>query len=495
MSAPTSTPIGSMASAPEPSSAPAPNASSSSNSDASGPSFNDVLSQQTTGASSPSGPSNAPSDQGAANADEASTHQRSVTSSDSRRDPSSSSKSTPKEKGSAAPSAASSSSTATMLVANVIGKSVATPPLLVAKDLSSRSSSTPSAIKAGAEDRSTQAAPLSAADVTGANAQSVEQASAEALDVAEGSGAASYDSTTTIASSGHDISAALHEPVAEVSSGDGSTPNVADSLAGQVSAAVASSLTASNPETVGGSSSAKSTTTLHATAPFSSKASALDEASRNALSVAGNNETAHGDDSGAASRDATPRSSTDVSQLLNRTDGANARSSNSDFASALSSSRSSSTVVSASGLVSTASSFASSITGSSLDVDGLSGSISRPLVDGNGTYSVNVTLHPADLGRVQVVMSLDGNDLQVAITSQSQVGHAALTNSVDALKEQLSRGGMNVNVTLHDTGTQSGGSGRDHGAAPRSHSGDIDVSEEAIAPLSVSTPGQIHLVL
>ena len=53
---------------------------------------------------------------------------------------------------------------------------------------------------------------------------------------------------------------------------------------------------------------------------------------------------------------------------------------------------------------------------SSLDVDGLSGSISRPLSDGNGTYTVTVALHPPELGHVQAVMSLDGNDLSVSLT-------------------------------------------------------------------------------
>ena len=49
---------------------------------------------------------------------------------------------------------------------------------------------------------------------------------------------------------------------------------------------------------------------------------------------------------------------------------------------------------------------------SSLDVEGLSGSISRPLSDGNGTYTVTVALHPPELGHLQAVMSLDGNDLR-----------------------------------------------------------------------------------
>jgi len=130
-----------------------------------------------------------------------------------------------------------------------------------------------------------------------------------------------------------------------------------------------------------------------------------------------------------------------------------------------------------------------------LDVDGLSGSISRPLGDGNGNYTVTVAMHPPELGHVQAVMSLDGNDLQVSITAQTQRGHEALSNSVDALKNQLGRGGVNVNVSLRDPGSNAGGDDTRRPAASASKA-NIVQDPETVSPLALPlTAGQIHLVL
>jgi flagellar hook-length control protein FliK len=131
-----------------------------------------------------------------------------------------------------------------------------------------------------------------------------------------------------------------------------------------------------------------------------------------------------------------------------------------------------------------------------LDVDGLSGSISRPLSDGNGAYTVTVALHPSELGHVQAVMSLDGNDLQVSLTAQTQAGHDALANATEALKNQLGRGGVNVNVTLRDPGSQSGGEER-HRRPATSGAGSFitgDSATETPLPFGL-VAGQIHLVL
>jgi flagellar hook-length control protein FliK len=131
----------------------------------------------------------------------------------------------------------------------------------------------------------------------------------------------------------------------------------------------------------------------------------------------------------------------------------------------------------------------------SLDVDGLSGSISRTLSDGNGTYTVVVAMHPSDLGQVRAVLSLDGNDLAVSITPQSQAGHAALTNAADALKNQLAAGGLTVNVTLRDPGSPSGDDGQ-HANEP-SGAGPTPATSSTPPPLAVPVlaAGQIHLML
>jgi flagellar hook-length control protein FliK len=133
----------------------------------------------------------------------------------------------------------------------------------------------------------------------------------------------------------------------------------------------------------------------------------------------------------------------------------------------------------------------------SFDVDDLAGSISRPLSDGNGTYTVTVALHPSELGHVQAVMSLAGNDLQVSLTAQTQTGHDALAHAADALKDQLARGGVNVNVTLRDHGSPAGGDEQYRPPAAPGGTGSF-VADGAATEVPVSSglvPSQIHLVL
>jgi hypothetical protein len=130
-----------------------------------------------------------------------------------------------------------------------------------------------------------------------------------------------------------------------------------------------------------------------------------------------------------------------------------------------------------------------------LDLDALTGSLSRPLSGGNGSYTVSVALHPPELGHVQAVMTLAGNDLQVSITAQTQRGHDALLAAADALKSQLARGGVNVNVTLSDPRSPSDGDDRRRGAtAGGGTDGEESSPPEAPSPPEVPS-GQIHLVL
>jgi len=139
--------------------------------------------------------------------------------------------------------------------------------------------------------------------------------------------------------------------------------------------------------------------------------------------------------------------------------------------------------------------FGAPLTSNSLDVGRMAGAISRPFVSGNGIYTVTVAMHPAELGQLQAVMSLDGNNLRVSITPQTRVGHEALVNAVDTLKNELARGGVNVNVTLRDPGFQSGGDGRDRTNVPRGESPAPENPVRLLPPAPVLTTGQIHLVL
>lgn len=131
------------------------------------------------------------------------------------------------------------------------------------------------------------------------------------------------------------------------------------------------------------------------------------------------------------------------------------------------------------------------------DVKILSEVISRPLSDGNGTYTVVVAMHPADLGHLHAVMSLGSNGLQVSITPETQVGHNALAGVMDSLKNQLAGGGMDVNVTLRDPGSQPGPdaqkqSSGSHNAFAATPVGPTSATRSATAVLAT---GQIHLIL
>ncbi len=89
---------------------------------------------------------------------------------------------------------------------------------------------------------------------------------------------------------------------------------------------------------------------------------------------------------------------------------------------------------------------------STLDVGDLAASISRPLAAGNGDYSVQVSLHPPELGEVRALLSLQGDVLHVTLTPEHASGFEALSDAMPALHEQLAGGGVEVNVTLGPTG-------------------------------------------
>jgi hypothetical protein len=133
--------------------------------------------------------------------------------------------------------------------------------------------------------------------------------------------------------------------------------------------------------------------------------------------------------------------------------------------------------------------------GSTLDVSGLSSAISRPVSGGDGTYSVTVAMHPAGLGHVQAVMSLTGSELQVSLTPETDHGHAALAGAVNDLKNELARGGVNVNIDLRHSQSQTSSDDRrpttsDTQARPTERTATF------VTPTSTARDaGQIHLML
>lgn len=132
---------------------------------------------------------------------------------------------------------------------------------------------------------------------------------------------------------------------------------------------------------------------------------------------------------------------------------------------------------------------------STLDVSGLSSAISRPLSDGNGTYSVSLAMHPIELGHVQAVMTLSGGELQVSLTAHTEHGHAALAASMNDLKNELARGGVNVTIDLRNPQSQTPDDARHRRATEPTSRASAPTTNFTSTPTPARDSGQIHLML
>ena len=134
-----------------------------------------------------------------------------------------------------------------------------------------------------------------------------------------------------------------------------------------------------------------------------------------------------------------------------------------------------------------------------VDIDDLAASISRPLAGGSGEYSVQVSLHPPELGEVRALLSLQGDVLHVTLTPEHASGFDALSDAMPALHEQLAGGGVEVNVTLGQPGDSQGEDGWRPAHAGASTSDLSDDATQAVPPpafpVAAGSPGRINLVL
>jgi Flagellar hook-length control protein FliK len=134
-----------------------------------------------------------------------------------------------------------------------------------------------------------------------------------------------------------------------------------------------------------------------------------------------------------------------------------------------------------------------------VDISDLAASISRPLAGGSGDYSVQVSLHPPELGEVRALLSLQGDVLHVTLTPEHSTGFDALSDAMPALHEQLAGGGVEVHVTLGHPGDPEGGNGRgaaESGQAAKESSDDTSpIIPVSMVPTNSGGPGRIHLVL
>ena len=139
------------------------------------------------------------------------------------------------------------------------------------------------------------------------------------------------------------------------------------------------------------------------------------------------------------------------------------------------------------------------IASSGLDIGDLAVSISRPLAAGGGDYSVQVSLHPPELGQVRALLSLQGDVLHVTLTPEHASGFDALSDALPTLHDQLAGGGVEVHVSLGQPGDQSGGDGgatTQAGSVATTPSDDMRQSTSLPAvPTTSADPGRIHLIL
>jgi flagellar hook-length control protein FliK len=140
---------------------------------------------------------------------------------------------------------------------------------------------------------------------------------------------------------------------------------------------------------------------------------------------------------------------------------------------------------------------AGSIAGASVDIGGLAAAISRPLAAGNGDYSVQVSLHPPELGEVRALLAYQGDVLHVTLTPEHASGFEALSDAMPTLKDQLAGGGVEVHVTLGQPGDPQGGESRPEGSGGPAlgSDGTTPAAGSPPTPANLGDPGRIHLVL
>jgi hypothetical protein len=133
------------------------------------------------------------------------------------------------------------------------------------------------------------------------------------------------------------------------------------------------------------------------------------------------------------------------------------------------------------------------------DLQALSSSFTRTLAPGNGDYSVSVSMFPPELGQVRALLSLRGDILQVVLTPHQEIGHDALAAALPALRDQLASGGLHVDVSLgqpgSDTGEERGPASRPAAHADQVHADPSPRPTTASAPMADGPDARIHLVL
>ena len=125
----------------------------------------------------------------------------------------------------------------------------------------------------------------------------------------------------------------------------------------------------------------------------------------------------------------------------------------------------------------------------------LTATISRPLGQGNGTYSVTAMLNPPSLGHVQAVVKVDGTNVNVAIVAHTADGHHLIAGHLEELRTELEAHGGEVQLSLSD----GSGKGRQHSQAEPSPPVPEDNGDSETLLLSVTqaqpNSKSLHVIL
>ncbi len=86
----------------------------------------------------------------------------------------------------------------------------------------------------------------------------------------------------------------------------------------------------------------------------------------------------------------------------------------------------------------------------------LTATLSKPLSEGNGTYSVTAMLNPPSLGHMQAVVKVDGTNVNVAIVAHTPRRPSRIAAHLDELRTELQAHGGDVQLSLSDGGAKGG---------------------------------------
>jgi flagellar hook-length control protein FliK len=120
----------------------------------------------------------------------------------------------------------------------------------------------------------------------------------------------------------------------------------------------------------------------------------------------------------------------------------------------------------------------------------------------DGTHRMTLHLHPDDLGPVQIRVELLGNTINVALTGDDDSARDLLRGALTDLRRELAAAGLDagkLDVTTHQPGTGSAGSGDDTGRAPRGdrnaaagRSDDVRSATDGTSPRTFRRAGPTH---